>query len=82
MQPLLSRLSALPLLSSLSLENRMTSLTAKVLPLKALIAAGTNVLRAARSGGRKVLTVWTFNGHTEFEVDPLVIYVEDEERCA
>ncbi|KAJ7838450.1 hypothetical protein B0H13DRAFT_2103341, partial [Mycena leptocephala] len=75
--PLLSRLSALPFLSSLSLENRMTSptTTAKLLPLEALIAAGTNVLRVARGRGRKVLTVWILKGHTEFELDPVVIYV-------
>jgi hypothetical protein len=76
-KPLLSRLSALPFLSSLSLENRVISpTTAKLLPLEALIAAGTNVLRVARGRGQKVLTVWIFKGQTEFELDPVVIYVE------
>ncbi|KAJ7877329.1 hypothetical protein B0H13DRAFT_1893260 [Mycena leptocephala] len=75
--PLLSRLSALPFLSSLSLENQVISrTTAKLLPLEALIAAGTNVLRVARGRGQKVLTVWIFNkGQTEVERDPVVIYV-------
>jgi hypothetical protein len=50
--------------------------TAKLLPLEALIAAGTNVLRVARGRGQKVLTVWIFKGQTEFELDPVVIYVE------
>ncbi|KAJ7877333.1 hypothetical protein B0H13DRAFT_2546760 [Mycena leptocephala] len=75
---LLSRLPALPFLSSLSLENRTTSSTGELLPLEALIAAGTNVLHVARGRGRKVLTVWIFKGHTEFELDPVVIYVKDE----